>query len=56
MSSEQESDLLMFGSRVALDLFAENYQRRGDLRRLTVIQRAERARALRKALTRWGVA
>lgn len=26
MQPEQENDLLMFGSRVALDLFAENYR------------------------------
>jgi hypothetical protein len=30
MFPEQENDLLMFGSRVALDLFAENYRPRGE--------------------------
>lgn len=56
MLPQQANDLLMFGSRVALDLFTENYRPRGDLRRWTVIERAERACGIRMGRTRWEVA
>lgn len=40
---EQENDQLVFGLRVAFDLFCENHRPRGDLRRWTIMDRASEA-------------
>lgn len=42
----RELDLLSLGERVTLDLFCESHRPRGDLRRWSVIHRAEEAQRI----------